>query len=137
MGSEMDIQRYNINGDIYIGHNFGGDVVGKGFEWNGSMGLKNYWNVWTGGHLSGNSLSSGMLRGGPMMKLPGNLRIYGGFSSDNRKKLTFQCLPMSQEVMRITHGAFILEWISLTNLPIFSFFTLSPGFNHHLQNSST
>jgi len=28
----------------------------------------------------------------------------------------------------ITHGAFILEWISLTNLPIFSFYP-EPGFN--------
>ncbi len=92
-------RNYNFNADIWFVNNFGGDLIGKGFEWNGSMGLKNYWNVWTGGNLSGPQLSAGILRGGPMMKVPGNLRLYGGFSSDNRKKLSFsiycQCLKRS------------------------------------------
>ena len=122
-------RRYNINGDIYIGHNFGGDVVGKGFEWNGSMGLKNYWNVWTGGNLSGNSLSSGMLRGGPMMKLPGNLRIYGGFSSDNRKKLTFQVFANVSRGYE-NNSRSLYTGMDITYKPTnFLFFTLSPGFN--------
>jgi hypothetical protein len=79
---------FNINGDIYIVNNFGGNLTGKGFEWNASTGLKNYWSVWTGGNLSGSSLSTGTLRGGPMMKLPGNTNARIGFSTDYRKKLT-------------------------------------------------
>jgi hypothetical protein len=83
-------RRYNINADVFFVNNFGGDWTGKGFEWNASMGLKNYWNVWTGGNLEGSSLSTGILRGGPMMKLPGNTNARMGFSTDNRKKLVFE-----------------------------------------------
>jgi hypothetical protein len=80
-------RRYNINFDVFSVWNFGGESTGYGFEWNASMGLKNFWNVWTGGNLETSGLSSGMLRGGPMMKTPGGYNIRGGFSSDNRKKL--------------------------------------------------
>jgi hypothetical protein len=83
-------RRFNINSDIYFVNNFGGDLVAKGFEWNANMGLKNYWNVFTGGNLNSASLSTGMLRGGPMMKSPGETNARFGFSSDNRKKLTFE-----------------------------------------------
>jgi Domain of unknown function (DUF5916)/Carbohydrate family 9 binding domain-like len=82
-------RNFNVNGDIYLMNNFGGDVTSKGFEWNASTELKNYWNVWTGGNLSGTSLSTGMLRGGPMMKLPGNASARIGFSSDYHKKFTY------------------------------------------------
>jgi hypothetical protein len=82
-------RNYNINGDVYMVNNFGGNLVGKGFEWNASTELKNYWSVWTGGNLSGSSLSTGTLRGGPMMKLPGSTNVRIGFSTDYRKKLTF------------------------------------------------
>ena len=82
-------RRYNINFDFYSVWNFGGNNTEKGFEWNASMGLKNFWNMWTGGNISSSSLSTGMLRGGPMMKVPGNISGRFGFSSDNRKKLVF------------------------------------------------
>ncbi len=82
-------RRYNINFDIYSVWNFGGNHTGTGVEWNASMGLKNFWNIWTGGNLSGSSLSTGMLRGGPMMEVPGSLNGRIGFSSDNRKKMVF------------------------------------------------
>jgi hypothetical protein len=80
---------FNINGDFYLANNFGGDLTDKGFEWNASMGLKNYWSVWTGGNISTSSLSTGMLRGGPMMKIPGSINGRVGFSTDYRKKLVF------------------------------------------------
>ncbi len=83
-------RRYNINTDIYTIQNFGGDWVAKGFEWYGNMNLKNYWSVWTGGNLGSSSLSTGTLRGGPMIKLPGNVNARLGFSTDYRKKLTFE-----------------------------------------------
>jgi hypothetical protein len=80
---------WNINGDVFMVNNFGGDITAKGIEWNGNMGFKNYWNAWTGGNVQSSVLSSGTLRGGPMMKLPGNISGRAGFSTDYRKKLTF------------------------------------------------
>ncbi len=33
----------SINADFFSAHNFGGDWLEKGFEWNGNMNFKNYW----------------------------------------------------------------------------------------------
>ena len=80
---------FNINSDIYLVNDFGGDWVGEGFEWNANINLKNYWNGWSGGSFNTPSLSSGMLRGGPMMKMPGSTNLRFGLSTDFRKKLVF------------------------------------------------
>jgi hypothetical protein len=80
---------FNAQADIYSVFNFGGDFVGKGFEWNANMNLKNFWSVWTGGNVNTNSLSTSMLWGGPMMKVPGSFNARAGFSTDNRKKILF------------------------------------------------
>ena len=82
-------RQYNINADFFSANNFGGDWVGQGLEWNANMNLKNYWNIFTGGNISSSSLSTGMLRGGPMMKLPGSINARLGFATDYRKKLVF------------------------------------------------
>jgi hypothetical protein len=82
-------RRYNINFDVYSFWNFGGNNTGKGFEWNANMDLKNFWSVWSGGSINPSSLNTGLLRGGPMMKLPGTINARIGFSTDNRKKLGF------------------------------------------------
>jgi hypothetical protein len=83
-------RRYNINADIFLVNNFGGDLLGTGFEWNASMGLKNYWNIWIGGNLQSSSRSTGILRGGTTMKLPGDNNARLGFSTDSRKSLVFE-----------------------------------------------
>jgi hypothetical protein len=80
-------RRYNFNFDVYSFWNFGGNHLGKGFEWNASMTLKNFWNVWTGGALRSNNLDASLLRGGPMMKIPGDFSQRIGFSTDSRKKV--------------------------------------------------
>lgn len=80
-------RRWNLNGDIYVLNNFGGDILAKGFEWNGSMGFKNYWSAWTGGNLDLGGLSTDNLRGGPKMKYPGGINLRLGFNTDYRKKL--------------------------------------------------
>ena len=80
-------RNYNINWDIYSIWNFGADNISKGFEWNANMNLKNFWNVYTGGAIRSNNLDQTILRGGPMMKTPGNVSGRIGLSSDNRKKL--------------------------------------------------
>ena len=82
-------RRFNFNFDVYTVNNFGWDNLGKGFEWNASMGLKNYWNIFTGGNFSTNYKSTSMLRGGPILLMPGNNNGRMGFSTDSRKKLVF------------------------------------------------
>jgi hypothetical protein len=79
-------QKYNLNADIYSVWNFGGDKLGKGLECNAFMTLKNYWNIFANGNLRSRSTSTSLLRGGPMMFLPGNGNFGIGFSTDNRKK---------------------------------------------------
>jgi len=122
-------KRYQINGDFFSVNNFGGDWTGGGFEWNANMGLKNFWNVYTGGSLSTSSLSTGMLRGGPMMKLPGSINARFGFSTDNRKKLVFDLNFNGQKGFendsRNTNTS-----IDITYKPTnYVVFTLSPAFS--------
>ena len=120
---------FNINGDFFLANNFGGDITGKGFEWNASINLKNYWSAWTGGNLSGSSLSSGMLRGGPMMKMPGNINGRIGFSTDNRKKLVFNVFATASKGHENNSGNLYTE-LDITYKPTnFLFLTFSPGFN--------
>jgi hypothetical protein len=120
---------YNINGDIYSVNNFGGDWTGGGLEWNANMGLKNYWNVWTGGSLNTSSLSTGMLRGGPMMKLPGSANARIGFSTDNRKKLVFEVYTNGSRGMsdasRNFYAGFDISYKPTNYLK----FIVSPGFS--------
>jgi hypothetical protein len=82
-------KNYNINGDVYMMNNFGGNTISRGIEWNGSISFNNYWSAWTGGSLNGSAISTDMLRGGPMMKIPGSINSRIGFSTDYRKKLNF------------------------------------------------
>ena len=80
---------YNINFDIFSVFNFGGDWLSKGLEGNGNINFKNYWNAFSGGNITASQLSTGMLRGGPMMKMPGEYNYRIGFNSDSRKKFEF------------------------------------------------
>ena len=83
-------RRYSISADVYSVLNFEGDQLGNGLEWNANMNLKNFWRVFTGGSLRSNNLDQSILRGGTMMKTPGNWNVRFGFSTDNRKKLVFE-----------------------------------------------
>jgi hypothetical protein len=120
---------FNLSSDVYVINNFGGDWMGNGLECNANMGLKNYWNVWTSSDLSSSSLSTGKLRGGPMMKLPGNIYSRVGFSTDNRKKLVFEVNSnMSAGFKKDFRN--INSEISITYKPTnWLVFTISPGFS--------
>jgi hypothetical protein len=80
-------RRFNINADIYTFHNFGGERLGEGIEYNGNIGFKNYWNAWAGGGINTSSVETGLLRGGPAMRTPGTIRAHLGFETDERKKI--------------------------------------------------
>jgi hypothetical protein len=78
---------FNINADVFTSFDFGGKNTMNGFEYNINLNLKNYWSVWGGGNVGISAVDGSMLRGGPMMKIPGRMNFRGGFSTDNRKKL--------------------------------------------------
>jgi hypothetical protein len=82
-------RRYSINLNINSQFDFEGDWLGKGLEFNASMSFKNYWQAWTTGSLCPAGLSTTMLRGGPMMRIPGSLSYTLGINTDFRKKVVF------------------------------------------------
>jgi hypothetical protein len=122
-------KRYNINGDFYAVNNFGGNYLGGGFEWNASIGLKNYWSVWTGGNINSSSLSTGMLRGGPMIKTTGSFNQRFGFSTDYRKKLGLEYSFNISRGFKDSYNDFYTG-VSLSYKPInYLSISLGPGFS--------
>jgi hypothetical protein len=122
-------KNYNINSDFYSINNFGGNWVGGGYEWNAYTNLKNFWNVWTGGSLNTPSLSTDMLRGGPMMKLPGSVNPRIGFSTDSRKKLMFSVSANGSHGFQNSSDNFYTE-LDITYKPTnYLVFTISPTYN--------
>jgi hypothetical protein len=120
---------YNLNSDFYSISNFGGDWIGGGYEWNANITLKNFWNIWTGGSLNTPSLSTDMLRGGPMMKLPGSVNPRIGFSTDNRKKLVFSVFANTSKGFENSSDNVYTE-VDITFKPTnYLVFTLSPSYN--------
>ncbi len=120
---------YNINSDFYSINNFGGEWVGGGYEWNANINLKNFWNFWTGGSLNTPSLSSDLLRGGPMMKLPGSVSPRAGFTTDSRKKLVFNVSFNGSKGFENSSDNLYAE-VDITYKPTnFLVFTISPAYN--------
>jgi hypothetical protein len=119
---------FNINSDFYSFNNFGGNWVAGGYEWNANINLKNFWNIWTGGSLNTVSLSTDMLRGGPMMKLPGNINPRVGISTDSRKKLVFSVSANGSKDFENSSRNFNAG-IDITYKPTnYLVFTVSPAF---------
>jgi hypothetical protein len=79
----------NLNYNQYSAWDFAGNRLFDGGNINGNIVLKNYWNMFGGSELSLNVIGNTLLRGGPIMKLPGNVNYWFGINSDNRKKLVF------------------------------------------------
>ena len=120
-------QRFNLNGDFYLVNNFGGNITGKGIEFNPSMTFKNYWSAWMYGNLNGSAFSTDMLRGGPIMKMPGSMTANAGFSTDYRKKLNFSVSFNSNAGFEKSYKNFYIG-SDITYKPINSLVvTLSPG----------
>ena len=119
----------NINGSLYSIWNFGGDNVDKGINTNVNIGLKNYWFVFTGGNFNASSLSTGMLRGGPMMKTPGTINGQIGFSTDSRKKLEFSFFTNINQGFKDYSKSTYTE-IGVTYKPVnFLRISLTPGYS--------
>jgi hypothetical protein len=127
-------RNYNFGGDIYIVNNFGGDITGKGFEWNGNIDFRNYWSAWGGGNISTSHKSPGMLRGGPMMMMPGSLQYRMGFRTDHRKKLNFNLYGNFTNGFK-DHQNSLYSQITITYKPFNSLsVSLNPSYNKSFSN---
>lgn len=126
--------RFNINSDFYLINNFGGEAVGGGYEWNASITFKNQWQAWTGGNFNFGERSSDYLRGGPMMKLPGNVNGRLGFNSDSRKKLGLNVFTNVSKGYENSQNNVYAE-VGLSYKPLdYLVITLSPSFNKSFSN---
>jgi hypothetical protein len=122
-------RNYNINGDLFFVNDFGGNITGEGIEFNPSITFKNYWNFWAYANLNSPSLSTSILRGGPIMKMPGSTQENAGFSTDSRKKLNVSIYMNSNTGFEKSNHSFYLG-SDITYKPInYLFFTVSPGYN--------
>jgi hypothetical protein len=79
-------KQVNINFNQYTAWNFAGDHLFDGGNINGYIQFKNYWQANGGVEISLNQASNTMLRGGPLMKLPGTISPWFYITTDNRKK---------------------------------------------------
>jgi hypothetical protein len=120
---------YNVNANISSAWNFGGDNLVKNFDLNANITLKNFWFLWTDGNISTSSISTGMLRGGPKMILPGNINGGIGFSTDNRKKFVLDFYANSTAGFEKSTNDFSTG-ISITAKPTnYISIKLSPGYS--------
>jgi hypothetical protein len=80
----------NINANQYAGWDFSGNHLFDGLNANTFINLKNYWDAGIGSNFNYNVISNTMLRGGPIMKMPGSLNSWLHVNSDSRKKLEIE-----------------------------------------------
>lgn len=80
----------NLNFNQWYVMDFGGNKIGNGGNVNGHIQFTNQWSAHAGGNLNGTALSNTQLRGGPSMKMPQRQNIWYYFTTDGRKKLSFE-----------------------------------------------
>jgi hypothetical protein len=80
-------RQVNLNFNQYSAWDFAGDHLMDGGNINGYVEFKNYWQVQGGTEINFNQVSNSMLRGGPLMKLPGLINGWFTLNTDSRKKL--------------------------------------------------
>jgi hypothetical protein len=78
-------RRLNLNNDVFMASNFGGEIGGVGYEYNVNANFKNLWNGGFGGGFNFHQVSDRMLRGGPSIELPNNIRFNYRLMSDDTK----------------------------------------------------
>jgi len=76
--------------------NFGGEHLYSTFGTEYSSRFHSYWNIITGIKRMSTTLDMRILRGGPSFKMPGNWELSFGFSSDTRKKFSFNLNTLYQ-----------------------------------------
>jgi hypothetical protein len=80
----------NLNTNQYAGWDFSGNHLFDGLNANTNINFKNYWFGGAGTNLNYNVISNTMLRGGPIMRMPGSLSSWMQINTDSRKKLELE-----------------------------------------------
>jgi hypothetical protein len=83
---------FSIFNNMYFGYNlvhlldFGGNlnVIGQSFSW--SAQYKNLWHTYFNGQVNSPEKDNLLLRGGPAMKMPGQVYLGGGINTSERKR---------------------------------------------------
>ncbi|MDP2422814.1 MAG: DUF5916 domain-containing protein [Bacteroidales bacterium] len=76
---------WRVNVNEWIIYDFSGAMTNKGGNINANIQFKNYWFFGTGINVNGSGLSKSALRGGPMLRLPGDISNWMDLSSDSRR----------------------------------------------------
>ncbi len=76
-----------INMNEYINWDFDGNNTGMGINFNSHFQLKNYWSFGLGSTVNASRFSTTLLRGGPLVRLPGSQFAWFFIDSDERKKV--------------------------------------------------
>ncbi len=80
----------NLNASQYAGWDFSGNHLFDGVNVSGNLNFKNYWSAGAGTNMNYNTISNTMLRGGPIMKVPGSLNSWLFLNTDSRKKVELE-----------------------------------------------
>jgi len=126
-------RRLNLNNDVYLANDFGGQITGIGYEYNVHSSFKNYWGAGLGGGFNFLEVSNRMLRGGPSMYMPNNGRFRIHLMSDDRKAIS------GGTFVRFSWGAEDSEnrnsyTVFMTFRPINTLsISLAPSYSHNLQ----
>lgn len=81
-------QSVRINGNQYLGWDFGGVNTSKAINVNGHMQFKNFWGFSMGTTVEGQNISNADLRGGPSITYPGGVNQWSWMGTNNSKKLS-------------------------------------------------
>ena len=123
----------NLNNDVWVSNNFGGEITGIGYEYNTNANFKNYWNAGIGGGFGVHQVSNRMLRGGPSMHLPNDGRVWYRVMSDDRKAISggfFGNVNWGAESYYLRNSYSLLLTIRPINTLSISLF---PEYSHNLQ----
>lgn len=99
-------KRYGISLDIFNVNDFGGNWLSTGIEFNPYMTFKNFWNAYIYVNTTLPQISTALLRGGPMMKVPGSYTANGGVSTDFRKKIVLNLNAGANGVYQNSNNSF-------------------------------
>lgn len=81
------VRRGGINVNGWTFENFGGLITALGGNVNGNVQFTNFWRLNAGVGRNFDNWSTDALRGGPNIREPGNLFVWFGGSTDDRKNL--------------------------------------------------
>jgi hypothetical protein len=80
-------RNWNFYHNHYLGWTTDGERTSYGTNINGNFALKNLWTGYWGLAYNAAGLSVSELRGGPALATPPSSELWGGFSTDRRKKV--------------------------------------------------